>query len=488
MRSADDPLRAVGAERRARGRGVRAHRHRAEHHLRRHAHHQLRARRADDAGHVRDVAHLDAARARPLRRPARRRPAALLLRGVPAARLHQPRPERAGAQPDPAHHRARPHHGERHDAGLHVRLPDPDDVLLVVELRPGRPLRVAAAPLLVPHHRRDHGGAVLVPAEHGHRPGHPRHGPGPRGRPAHGHQRAVDVGARLRDRQRPRGRGGHARRAHLLHLPAGGRRVHAQGLRHRRARRHGERARRHARRDHRGHDRVARGRVRRLGPEGARRLRAVPGAAPVPAVRPHGKVAGLTPRETAMEPPTPARSRLTTSNVVAGAVAVAIVVALFAFPSFVRKPYVLNMWVVLFLAVIHGQAWNVVGGYAGQHSIGHAAYFGVGAYVTMMLLEILKVPPWWGIWAGCLGALVLSAIIGSITFRLRGPYFVLASISVAEIIRLAALYFRGFTRGAEGFLVSDMPTLHLFGAEIEFITKRSFYFAGLALALVTILV
>jgi branched-chain amino acid transport system permease protein len=189
-----------------------------------------------------------------------------------------------------------------------------------------------------------------------------------------------------------------------------------------------------------------------------------------------------------MEIPTSVRSRITTSNVAAAAVMVAIVVGLFAFPSFVKKPYVLNMWVVLFLAVIQGQAWNVVGGYAGQHSIGHAAYFGVGAYATMMLLELAKIPPWWGVWAGCAGAVVLSAIVGSITFRLRGPYFVLASIAVAEIIRLATLYFRGFTRGAEGFLVSDMPTLHLFGAEIEFITKRSFYYSGLVLAIVTIAV
>ena len=160
--------------------------------------------------------------------------------------------------------------------------------------------------------------------------------------------------------------------------------------------------------------------------------------------------------------------------------------ALFAFPSFVKKPYILHMGVMLFLAIIQGQAWNVVGGYAGQYSVGHAAYFGVGAYVTMMLLELEKVPPWWGIWAAIAAALVLSAIIGSITFRLRGPYFVLASISVAEIIRLAALYFKGFTRGAEGFLLSEIPTLHLFGSEIAFIGKRPFYYAGLVLAVATI--
>jgi branched-chain amino acid transport system permease protein len=166
---------------------------------------------------------------------------------------------------------------------------------------------------------------------------------------------------------------------------------------------------------------------------------------------------------------------------------VAVVVAFAVFPQFVKKPYVLHMGVMLFLAIIQGQAWNVVGGYAGQYSVGHAAYFGMGAYVTMMLLEVGKIPPWWGMWAAIAAAVVLSLVIGSITFRLRGPYFVLASISVAEIIRLAALHFKDLTRGAEGFLLSEIPTLHLFGTEFEFITKRTFYFVGLGLAVLTIL-
>jgi branched-chain amino acid transport system permease protein len=167
---------------------------------------------------------------------------------------------------------------------------------------------------------------------------------------------------------------------------------------------------------------------------------------------------------------------------------VAFVVGLALFPQFVKKPYVLHMGVVLFLAIIQGQAWNVIGGYAGQYSVGHAAYFGVGAYTTMMLLELRHVAPWVGLWVAVANAVILSLVIGSITFRLRGPYFVLASISVAEVMRLAALHFKGFTRGAEGFLVSELPTLHLFGTDIDFITKRSFYWAGLLVAVVTIAV
>jgi branched-chain amino acid transport system permease protein len=79
----------------------------------------------------------------------------------------------------------------------------------------------------------------------------------------------------------------------------------------------------------------------------------------------------------------------------------------------------------------------------------------------------------------------VSLLIGAITFRLRGPYFVLASISVAEIIRLLALHFKDVTRGAEGFLVSEVPILKLGPLELDFAGKKPFYFAALLVTLVT---
>src|SRR5262245_26416852 len=85
----------------------------------------------------------------------------------------------------------------------------------------------------------------------------------------------------------------------------------------------------------------------------------------------------------------------------------AVVISLALFPIAVKKPYVLHMGIMLFLAVIQGQAWNVIGGYTGQHSIGHSAYFGIGAYTTMMMLELGKIAPWYGMWAGVLAALIL---------------------------------------------------------------------------------
>jgi branched-chain amino acid transport system permease protein len=165
----------------------------------------------------------------------------------------------------------------------------------------------------------------------------------------------------------------------------------------------------------------------------------------------------------------------------------AAILLLAAVPLVVKKPLLLHMWIMVFLAVAQGSAWNVIGGYAGQYSVGHAAYFGVGAYTTMMLLELHQIAPWWGVGLAIVNAVVISAIIGAITFRLRGPYFVLASIAVAEILRLAALYWKDFTQGAEGILLSGIPPLKLGSAlSIEFIGKKPFFYASLLLAVIVV--
>src|ERR1035438_9326028 len=127
-----------------------------------------------------------------------------------------------------------------------------------------------------------------------------------------------------------------------------------------------------------------------------------------------------------------------------------VLAAFLTVPRFVESPYALHMLILLFLSVAMGQSWNILGGYAGQHSVGHAAYFGVGAYTTMMLLHARQIAPWYVVWAGMALVVVVALVIGSICFRLRGPYFVLASIAVAEIIRLSAINLKGLTTGAEG--------------------------------------
>ena len=166
-----------------------------------------------------------------------------------------------------------------------------------------------------------------------------------------------------------------------------------------------------------------------------------------------------------------------------------VLAGLLVLPHFVDSPYALHMMVLLFLSIVMGEAWNVLGGYTGQYSVGHAAYFGAGAYVTLMLMQFKQVPPWYGVFAGMALALVLALIIGSITFRLRGPYFVLASIAMAEILRLIVLNWKDATNGAEGILATEVPPLKVGSYLVtDFSTKVPFYYGGLALVVVVILV
>jgi branched-chain amino acid transport system permease protein len=159
--------------------------------------------------------------------------------------------------------------------------------------------------------------------------------------------------------------------------------------------------------------------------------------------------------------------------------AIAISVALLAFlPRLVESTYVLHVLILILISVITGSAWNVVGGYAGQYSVGHAAYFGVGAYMTLGLMQYRGVSPWWGTFLGAAVALVTALVIGTICFRLRGPYFVLASIAVAEIFRVSALNLNAITNGAEGILATKVP----------WTSKVPYYYVALALALLVIAV
>jgi branched-chain amino acid transport system permease protein len=158
-------------------------------------------------------------------------------------------------------------------------------------------------------------------------------------------------------------------------------------------------------------------------------------------------------------------------------------------PIWLQSPYALHICILVFIAVAVGEGWNVIGGYAGQYSVGHSAYSGVGAYVTFILLQEKHVAPWFGVWAAILAAVCIALAIGSITFRLRGPYFVLASIAVAEIVRLTALNWKSLTNGAEGILLSELPPLQVFGHLITtWDGKVPYYYLGLAMALFTVLV
>jgi branched-chain amino acid transport system permease protein len=134
------------------------------------------------------------------------------------------------------------------------------------------------------------------------------------------------------------------------------------------------------------------------------------------------------------------------------AAAALVVVALF--PLGVKNPYVLHLLIMCLLWVLLGQSWNLLGGYTGQVSFGHAAFFGVGAYTSGILVTngFSVAAAWWGLLLGGLAAAVLASVIGWICFRLRGPYFALSVLALSEVLRLVAVNWKSFTSGAEGIL------------------------------------
>ncbi len=127
---------------------------------------------------------------------------------------------------------------------------------------------------------------------------------------------------------------------------------------------------------------------------------------------------------------------------------------LLVFPLAVRNPYLLHLFIMSLLWILLGQSWNLLGGYTGQVSFGHAAFFGVGAYTAGILVKS-GLPPaagWSGLLLGGLTAALLALVIGWICFRLRGPYFALAVLALSEVLRLVAVNWKSLTNGAEGIL------------------------------------
>lgn len=151
----------------------------------------------------------------------------------------------------------------------------------------------------------------------------------------------------------------------------------------------------------------------------------------------------------------------------------AIALLLVLVPVLFGNPYVLHLLILALLWSLLGQSWNLLGGYTGQVSFGHAAFFGVGAYATGILVRVTQRPAlaWLGLLLGGLAAALLAAFIGWVCFRLRGPYFALSVLALSEVLRIVALNWKSLTNGAEGILF--IPAFN---------QKAGFYYVILALS------
>jgi len=142
--------------------------------------------------------------------------------------------------------------------------------------------------------------------------------------------------------------------------------------------------------------------------------------------------------------------------------------------------YAVTVLIFIFFYAYLGQAWNIVGGYAGQLSAGHAAFVGVGGYAAALLSMHAGLTPWIGMWIGGMLAAGLGAFIGYLGFRfgLRGFYFVLLTVAFAEICRVVALNVDA-VGGALGLYITFTGNPRQF----QFQDNRVYYYVALALML-----
>ena len=122
-------------------------------------------------------------------------------------------------------------------------------------------------------------------------------------------------------------------------------------------------------------------------------------------------------------------------QLITGALVVAAVACL---PLLIDDSYFLNVLILTLLYASLSQSWNILGGYCGQISLGHGMYFGIGAYITSMLYLKAGITPWVGMAAGAGASALVAMALGYPCFRLKGHYYSLATIVIAEIALLVA--------------------------------------------------
>lgn len=180
-----------------------------------------------------------------------------------------------------------------------------------------------------------------------------------------------------------------------------------------------------------------------------------------------------------LEQPVVQIRKLTAANIM---LALGLLVAILV-PLVVKDPSHQNLAILMLMAAQLGVAWNILGGYAGQISLGQVAFYGLGAYTSTLLFAQLGINPWLAMLAGGVLAAAISLVIGWSCFRLKGHYFSMATIAVAEIIQIIFTNWE-FAGAAVGLTV---PMNQEGWLAFVFASKVPYYYIALGLLLVTLL-
>lgn len=156
-------------------------------------------------------------------------------------------------------------------------------------------------------------------------------------------------------------------------------------------------------------------------------------------------------------------------------------------PFIINNEYILQVFIMFLFNAYLASGWNIISGFAGQLSLGHAAFVGIGAYTSTILFVQWGISPWIGMLFGGVIAAVLGWLIGYPVFKLRGPYYALATIAYGEIIRIFIQNTKAVgpieLKGAEGILI---PFKGSSPALFQFDTKAAYYYVALIMFLLVL--
>ncbi|MGB6103977.1 MAG: branched-chain amino acid ABC transporter permease [Pusillimonas sp.] len=161
-----------------------------------------------------------------------------------------------------------------------------------------------------------------------------------------------------------------------------------------------------------------------------------------------------------------------------------VIAALLAiFVPMVANLHTYSIVITVLIWIMFGFSWNLLGGYTGQVSFGHAMFLGIGAYTSMLIVNALNLDMALTLLIGGLLAGLVSLAVGFLIFRLKGPYFALGTLAFAEIIHIVARNMKGVTNGGEGIMLMNRPTF----LGIQIFNKTEYFYLALLLATLVIL-
>jgi len=157
-----------------------------------------------------------------------------------------------------------------------------------------------------------------------------------------------------------------------------------------------------------------------------------------------------------------------------------LVVIFLCIPLVIKNPYILHCMILTFYFAALGENWNIISGYSGAVSLGHAAFLSLGAYTSTLLLLGFHLSPWLGMLIGGGVAALSGLIICYPAIKLRGPYFVLSTVAFAEILRFIVSQSK-FMGGASGLLIPILRESSFY--DFQFVTKIPYYYIMLILTI-----